>query len=122
MAAAREKLGNKCTQCPEVNNLQLDHLDRADKSFTIGKLWNTKLEVFNQEVAKCQLLCAKCHELKTLKDLGQVSAKTTHGTLSSYRYCKCELCRKANAEYCKLKKRKKKQQIIDRLKSDIDKT
>lgn len=46
-----------------------------------------------------QLLCRSCHEAKTLVDRGQESAKESHGTLSSYKYCKCNLCKKAKADY-----------------------
>jgi len=54
------------------------------------------------------LLCKKCHEEKTLLDMGRVSAKITHGTVSSYRYCKCELCKKAKSEYMKVFREKRK--------------
>jgi hypothetical protein len=111
MNEARLKLGNKCFKCDCTENLQLDHIDPKSKNFTVAKLWNSKPEIFEAEVSKCQLLCAKCHEEKTLLDMGRLSGKNTHGTLSSYRYCKCELCRKANAEYVKMKRAKKKLKI-----------
>lgn len=96
--AAKIKLGNKCSKCNKTDNLQFDHIDRKTKCFTIAKGWNRKESVFWEEINKCQLLCFNCHQEKTLLDLGQISAKTSHGTLSSYRYCKCDLCRKANSE------------------------
>jgi 5-methylcytosine-specific restriction endonuclease McrA len=96
--AAIKFLGGKCA-CGETEGLQFDHKDRRKKSFTIAKLWGVSESRFWVEIAKCQLLCDDCHEKKTLADLGQVSAKTTHGTLSSYRYCKCAVCREAKAEY-----------------------
>lgn len=108
MDEARNKLGGKCCKCGSINNLQLDHVNIKTKSFTIGHLWNKSKEIFNSEVDKCQLLCEKCHQEKTLIDLGRVSARSTHGTLSSYRYCKCELCKNAKSEYTKNFRRKKK--------------
>jgi len=66
-------------------------------------------EVFDLEISKCQLLCKKCHEEKTLLDMGRVSAKITHGTLSSYRYCKCGSCKKAKSEYMRSFRKKKKE-------------
>lgn len=110
MTEAKLKLGNKCFKCNCTENLQLDHIDPESKNFTIAKLWNSKPEIFNAELAKCQLLCLKCHQEKTLLDMGRISAKNTHGTLSSYRYCKCSLCRKANTEYVRMKRAKKKAQ------------
>lgn len=104
MNQARAFLGGKCAKCGDVNDLELDHIDRSTKSFTIGSLWSVNKEKFWAEVRKCQLLCLKCHAEKTLVDLGQKSAKLTHGTLSSYRYCKCPDCKKAKADYMKARK------------------
>lgn len=89
------KLGGKCVKCGSVENLQFDHIDPKTKSFTICDSLSISKEKLEKELEKCQLLCSNCHENKTLKDLGQVSAKTTHGTVSSYRYCKCRLCKDA---------------------------
>ena len=109
MSEVKNKLGGKCVKCNSIENLQLDHVNPETKNFTIAKLWNSKKEVFDLEISKCQLLCKKCHEEKTLLDLGQVSAKMTHGTVSSYRYCKCKLCKKAVSEYKRAYRKKKKE-------------
>ena len=108
MSEARNKLGGKCIKCNSTEDLQLDHINPETKNFTVAHLWNSKKEVFDLEVSKCQLLCKKCHEEKTLLDMGRVSAKVTHGTLSSYRYCKCKTCKKAKSEYTKEFRKKKK--------------
>lgn len=102
MREARTLLGGKCVRCGIINDLELDHIDPKTKSFTIAKMWNIRKELFDIEIKKCQLLCQQCHEAKTLLDKGQKSAKNTHGTLSSMRYCKCELCKKAKSDYNKL--------------------
>jgi 5-methylcytosine-specific restriction endonuclease McrA len=103
---AIEKLGGKCTKCGSSDGLQFDHVDPTTKKFSIGTLSSINEDAFNKEVDKCQLLCDSCHQSKTLLDLGRVSAKDTHGTLSSYRYCKCDECRAAKAAYMKEYKRK----------------
>ncbi len=102
MKEARTLLGGKCVRCSETNGLQFDHIDPKTKSFTIGQMWSVSKELFDIEIRKCQLLCQRCHEEKTLVDKGQKSAKNTHGTLSSMRYCKCELCKKVKSDYNKL--------------------
>lgn len=98
---AIDKLGGKCIKCNSLDKLELDHVDRNKKSFKISKLWSISNERFQEEVTKCQVLCRDCHELKTLDELGQVSGKNTHGSLSSYRYCKCDICRKAHNKYAR---------------------
>lgn len=104
-ADALTYLGNKCSQCDSKIRLEFDHIDPREKKFEIAKMWSVAKEDFWEEVRKCQLLCKKCHQKKTLKDLGQQDARKTHGTLSSYRYCKCELCRKVKSDYMKIYKR-----------------
>jgi 5-methylcytosine-specific restriction endonuclease McrA len=100
-AAAIAKLGGKCARCPATNDLELDHIDPSTKSFTIGKSWIRAIDDFWAEVAKCQLLCDKCHNLKTTTENGLVPARGTHGTLSALRYCKppCDVCKAAKREY-----------------------
>ncbi|SRR5258706_1797590 len=98
---ALEYLGGKCSKCNSVENLQFDHINRDEKNFTLadGMLWSEKK--FLEELNKCQLLCVICHQKKTLIDLNQSDGKNTHGTLTSYKYCKCELCKKAKSDYMK---------------------
>lgn len=103
------KLGGSCYTCGATEKLQFDHIDRNNKSFTIAKLSSVNEKKFWEEIEKCQLLCEDCHQNKTLDDLGQVSAKNTHGTLSSMRYCKCALCKKAKADYMREWRKKKLQ-------------
>lgn len=104
---ARNTLGNICRKCGSVDNLEIDHIDPIAKSFTVGgQLWNCAKAKFEAEIAKCQLLCQSCHNKKTLAETGKKSAIGTHGTLSSYRYCKCYLCRKAKADWSKQNKSK----------------
>ena len=108
------RLGGKCTKCGSVENLQFDHIEPAEKSFTITKMWSVSEERFTAELEKCQLLCVTCHQDKTNEQLGRKRAKGTHGTLSSYRYCKCDMCKKAAREYSRVyraRKRSEKKKI-----------
>lgn len=104
---AIEQLGGKCTECDKTDNLELDHVDPSTKSFTIAKSGSVSEERWKNELHKCQLLCRLCHVSKTLKDRGQKSAREKHGTISSYRYCKCDLCREAKAKYTREYRKKK---------------
>lgn len=95
------KLGGECKNCHSVDNLELDHIDPKSKFNTIARLSSASEVIFQAEVAKCQLLCRPCHMKKTMVDLGQLDARENHGTLSSYKYCKCNLCKKAQSDYIK---------------------
>ncbi len=64
-ATLLEHLGGKCVGCGVTENLQFDHIDRNNKSFTIGKCWGYTLEKLIEEADKCQLLCKECHQYKT---------------------------------------------------------
>lgn len=59
-------LGGKCVGCGVTENLQFDHIDRTKKLFCIGNNLACKLEKLIEEANKCQLLCEKCHQHKTL--------------------------------------------------------
>jgi len=48
-----------------TENLQFDHINRADKLYTIGKIIDWDLSRILPEVDKCQLLCKECHRIKT---------------------------------------------------------
>lgn len=96
---AINKLGGCCKKCNSKENLEIDHIDPKKKKFNISVSWSTNINKINLELEKCQLLCKKCHIEKTRIDKNQKSAKNTHGTLSSFRYCKCPLCREAKNSY-----------------------
>lgn len=94
--------------CGTAESLEIDHIDPATKELDVGKMWAVSEERLMREVKKCQLLCKEHHKEKTLRDKGLKSARETHGTLSSYRYCKCALCRRAKNEYNREYKRRKR--------------
>ena len=64
-----EKLGGKCVECGCTETLEFDHIDPSTKSFNIAAGYSKPKEVLLEEVAKCQLLCNKCHIEKSKKDL-----------------------------------------------------
>ena len=64
-----------CADCQRVITIDnyfafdLDHIDPANKSFTIShKYKHVGLEALQAEIAKCRLLCAFCHRLRTHRD------------------------------------------------------
>jgi hypothetical protein len=58
---ARKKLGGKCLWCGTTENLEFDHIDPAQKQFTISS-FPCSLEMWWKEVEKCRLLCKVCHK------------------------------------------------------------
>jgi hypothetical protein len=102
-------LGGKCVKCGGQLNLEIDHIDPKEKSFGLGKLWSVSWERFEAELKKCQLLCKEHHIDKTLADRGQRRAEGTHGTLSSYRYCRCSLCKAAWNKWSRQYRRRRRQ-------------
>ena len=63
-----EKMGGKCIECGCTETLEFDHIDPSTKSFNIASGYTKPKETLLAEVAKCQLLCNKCHIEKTKKD------------------------------------------------------
>jgi len=59
-----EHLGGVCVGCRTTENLQFDHINRADKAYTIGKIIDWDMSRIIPEVEKCQLLCKECHRIK----------------------------------------------------------
>jgi hypothetical protein len=58
---AKQKLGGKCVWCGITENLEFDHIDPAQKQFTISS-FPCSLENWWKEVEKCRLLCKTCHK------------------------------------------------------------
>lgn len=111
---AIDKLGGKCRLCGGIEDLQFDHIKREDKRFDISKyLLRVSRVKYERELMKCQLLCSGCHVEKTLVERGQKPARGTHGTLSSYRYCHCELCKKTKREWQRKYRKTHKRITVD---------
>ena len=81
-------LGNCCSNCGSIEQLEIDHVDPQQKSFNIGKKYSYSIGLVIEELSKCQLLCHTCHIIKH---------KPKCGTYTSYRHnkCRCSLCKKS---------------------------
>lgn len=98
---ALQRFGGKCVQCGATENLEFDHIDPSTKVGQMGDMFLWAKARREAELLKCQLLCSTCHSNKTIVDLGQQKARGEHGRISTRRYCACDLCKKAHADYCK---------------------
>jgi hypothetical protein len=47
-----------------------DHIDRTTKKTEVSQLIESRIEKIDKEIAKCRLLCCKCHRLKTFFEMG----------------------------------------------------
>ena len=63
-------LDKSCEYCGESDmlKLQFDHKSEYEKHSNITNLLNGNLEKLKAEVKKCRVLCANCHQVKTLKE------------------------------------------------------
>lgn len=106
-------LGGKCQRCGSVHNLEIDHINRKDKCFTLsGKgldfTWN-KIEA---ELVKCQLLCQNCHLVKSY-EAGDLT-KSQHGSYRKYQSgCRCHLCRKVPRDTARRYRKKRMKPCCD---------
>lgn len=55
--------------CGSTDRLEVDHIDPTQKAISISDVWTRCAEVREAELAKCQVLCYKCHKAKTKRDL-----------------------------------------------------
>jgi len=91
--AAIKLLGSKCAKCDATEGLDFDHIDPSTKLFNISSILISAYDTLLIELAKCQLLCVKCHKLKHDKLVG-------HGEgVAGKNKCKCHLCREKKLEY-----------------------
>jgi hypothetical protein len=88
-----------CVKCGSWEKLEADHIDRATKLYDINRIWTARAEVREAELAKCQVLCKRCHRKKTNAELRR--PLPPHGTRARYQRgpCHCELCSGANRSH-----------------------
>ena len=71
----------KCARCelqttPEtLAGFDLDHIDESTKHFNVSSRKGSALETLDEEISKCQLLCANCHMEKTVSRKGELRSK-----------------------------------------------
>ncbi len=109
-----EMLGGVCTRCGSTEQLEFDHVDPMEKRYTVSAYFKGKEDRHEAEIMKCQLLCKQCHVDKSIEDSGKHPARGTHGTLSSYRHCKCEECVTAKRLWWREYRRKQKEAGVKR--------
>jgi len=86
-----------CVRCASWENLQIDHKDPKKK--VSHRIWSWAKERREKELAKCQVLCKKCHIEKSSEEKRR---PIRHGTHSAYASgCRCLSCNKAHREYMK---------------------
>lgn len=94
-----EYLGGKCAVCGSISNLQIDHVDRASKSFDVSQNWSSSWEMLVTELDKCQLLC-RAHHIEKTRVSGDHAGghnkwtEVQHGRVWAYaKYgCRCAIC------------------------------
>lgn len=101
-------LGRECAFCGASESLEIDHKDPKTKKYELSMIWDKQWALIESELVKCQVLCKECHIQKTIKDFGKNIAKGKHGRISSYRYCKCDLCKEAKNKYMRLYKKRRR--------------
>lgn len=87
--------GGKCCKCGSTESLQFDHIDRTQK--ISHRIFSYSHESIQLELSKCQLLCSKCHVIKTNTEL---YSPRKHGTTTMYRKegCRCDLCKQVKRD------------------------
>lgn len=97
-----------CIKCQSSDSLEVDHIDRNQK--VSHRIWSWSKDRREMELAKCQVLCHKCHWEKTKLDLGH--GTINHGTLTAYNVyaCRCVPCKIIKSK--KNKKDRTNRQII----------
>lgn len=99
-------LGNKCVSCGATSNLEVNHIDRKQKTYSIAKMYDFKWSEIEKELKKCNVLCEACHAAYTSNQWknGEIiphnkgkRREYKHGDLGMYnnRQCRCDLCKNA---------------------------
>ena len=87
-------LGKVCTRCRATDTLELHHKDRTQK--IASSIWSWSADRREREIAKCEVLCRRCHKEETRKQISfHGFSKYSHGG------CRCAVCTAANLEHRK---------------------
>lgn len=83
------KTNNPCTDCKHYwpsYVMQFDHIG-DDKTANVSELAlrrHAKWEVIEAEIAKCELVCANCHAIRTHRRFGSAGRTRTSRSHSGY--------------------------------------
>ena len=73
---ARWFADKSCVQCGSVDRLELDHIDPNTR--ITSALWDRSAAFREAELTKCQVLCRKCHRVKTTAYMRELALARTH--------------------------------------------
>ncbi len=93
---ALDMLGGKCVVCGTEDNLHFDHITPENKVNEISSMFTSNINVFIDEVKKCQLLCSDCHIEKSINEGDYlINRKSWEHGVSGYinQKCRCEICK-----------------------------
>lgn len=90
-------LGGTCKVCGAKENLEVDHINKADKEFEIKDNLSLSNPKVKTEIDKCQLLCDKHHIEKTAKENSGFKHGTKYGWMRTK--CPCDICIKAKRSW-----------------------
>ena len=85
-----------CVRCASWEDLQPHHKDPKQK--LEHRIWSWTKERRDAELAKCEVLCEKCHIKYHADDRRKPITHGTHTGYSHYDY-RCYLCKEAQMEY-----------------------
>lgn len=109
--------GKSCVICGTTQDLEVDHIDPEMK--VAHRIWSWAIPRRNAELAKCQVLCKAHHLEKTLAQ----RPTPEHGTISRYtskvHKCRCDLCKRANADRATILRARKKERIAAEAAADL---
>ena len=57
-----------CVLCGSRRQLEVDHVDPATKLYEVAAIWSLCVAKRELELAKCQVLCHKCHARKSASE------------------------------------------------------
>jgi hypothetical protein len=85
-----------CARCGSRDNLEIDHINPETK--VDHKIWSWSQARRDAELMKCQVLCEKHHNDKTIAFIKMTSSAC--GTSNRYKDgCRCPACREATRDY-----------------------
>ncbi len=84
-----------CAWCGSTYRMELHHLDKSTKEGHC--IWSWSKERREAEIAKCIVLCLKCHRGYHAQEKRKPLVHGTYNAYAAHR-CRCDICRKGNTE------------------------